>query len=129
MRTYDKVNVIVTYFFLVGGLMIVLAAASIVVPVAAVVLGESEFLARLPGWFLGTALLILAGVLLAVGLVHGVVGWGLWQIRPWARMAAMIIAIFTIVVVPLGTLAGGFILYVLLQDQTRALFLGSSGPA
>lgn len=128
VRTDDKVNVIATYFFLVGGLMIVLAVASIVVPVAAVVLGESEFLARLPGWFLGTTLLVLAGALLTIGLIHGVVGWGLWQIRPWGRMAAMIIAIFTIVLVPIGTLAGGFILYVLLQDQTRELFVGPPGP-
>ena len=127
LNTYDKVNAIAAYHLIVGGLYLLAAAAVIIVPVAAVLLESSAFLARLPGWFLGGALLIVAGVISLIAAINLVLGWGLWQLRPWARMGAMIAAIFRIPLVPIGTVAGGAILYVLLQDRTREIFL--SPPA
>lgn len=123
LSTYDKVNVIAAYHFLVGGLYLIIAGAAIVLPVAAVLLGESGFFARLPGWFLGSALLGVAAVFILLAAVNLALGWGLWQLKPWSRMPAMIVAILRMPFVPLGTIAGGVILYVLLQDETRDLFL------
>jgi hypothetical protein len=123
LNTYNKVNLIAAYYFLVGGFLLVLAAGSVVVPVSAVVLGTSGFLARLPGWFLGSALLIIAGFLAMLALVCLAIGWGLWQLKPWGRLWAMILGVIQIPLVPIGTVAGGASLYVLLQDQTRELFL------
>jgi hypothetical protein len=123
LSTYDKVNLIAAYHFLVGGLNLILAVAVLILPVSAVVLQESEFLARLPGWFLGLGLLGIAAIVGVLAAINLALGWGLWQIKPWGRMGAMILAIFRIPVVPIGTIAGGVILYVLLQDETRDLFL------
>lgn len=123
LNTYNKINLIAAYYFIVGGLLIILAAASLIIPVAAVLLGQSEFLARMPGWFLGLVLLGIAAVIGAFGGASVLIGWGLWQLRPWGRMGAMIGGLLQIPLVPIGTLAGGMILYVLLQDTVRDLFL------
>ena len=64
----DKINLLAAYHFFVGGIFALLAIAALVVPLAAVALGESEFLARLPGWFLGSSLLIVAIVLGGIAL-------------------------------------------------------------
>jgi hypothetical protein len=123
LNTYNKVNLIAAYYFLAGGFLLILAAGALVVPVSAVVLGTSEFLARLPGWFLGSTLLIMAGFLAVMAIACLAIGWGLWQLKPWGRLWAMVLGVIQIPLVPIGTIAGGASLYVLLQDQTRELFL------
>lgn len=123
LTTYNKVNLIAAYYFLVGGFLLILAVGSVIVPVSAVLLGTSEFLARLPGWFLGSTLLIVAGVLALLAGACLAIGWGLWQLKPWGRTWAMIAGVLQIPLVPIGTVAGGASLYLLLQDQTRDLFL------
>ena len=123
LNTYNKVNLIAAYYFLVGGFLLIVAIGSLVVPVSIVLLGTSEFLARLPGWFLGSTLLIIAGVLALLAVACLAIGWGLWQLKPWGRLWAMIAGVLQIPLVPIGTIAGGASLYVLLQDQTREMFL------
>lgn len=123
LNTYNKVNLIAAYYFLVGGFLAVLAAGALVVPVAAVLLDASEFLARLPGWFLGSTLLLIAGFFAVLAIACLAIGWGLWQLKPWGRTWAMIAGVLQIPLVPIGTIAGGASLYVLLQDPTRELFL------
>lgn len=126
MRTTvsTKINFIAAYYFLLGGFLIILAVAALVVPVSATLMGTSEVLARMPGWFLGIVLLLAAGTLAVLGIACLAIGWGLWQVRPWARQWAMIAGVVQIPLLPIGTLAGGASLYLLLQDSTRDLFLG-----
>ena len=128
MTDSDKVNFVAAYHFFSGGLFALLAIAALVVPLAAVALGESAFLARLPGWFLGSTLLIVAAVLAGLAAMNLALGWGLWQLKNWGRTGAMILAVFQIPFIPIGTIAGGVILYVLLQDQTRELFWAANRP-
>jgi hypothetical protein len=123
LNTYNKVNLIAAYYFLAGGFLMILAVGALVVPVSAVLLGTSEFLARLPGWFLGSTLLIIAGFFAVLAFACLAIGWGLWQLKPWGRTWAMIAGVLQIPLVPIGTIAGGSSLYVLLQDPTRELFL------
>ena len=123
LNTYNKVNLIAAYYFLVGGFLAVLAAGSLVVPVAAVLLDASAFLARLPGWFLGSTLLLIAGFFALLAIACLAIGWGYCFFKPWGRTWAMIAGVLQIPLVPIGTIAGGASLYVLLQDPTRELFL------
>ena len=117
-----RVNLTGMYFLVAGVLCLVLAAAALILPVSAVLLETSELLARLPGWLLGSILVTIAGILGVAGIVQIIIAWGLWQLRPWARTGAMIMAVLSMPFVPLGTMAGGFVLYFLLQDEVRVLF-------
>lgn len=128
LTDYDKVNALAAYHFFVGGLFALAAVAAVAVPMAAVALDESAFLARLPGWFLGSTLLVVAAVLAGIAAIDFVLGWGLWQLRTWGRTGAMVFAVFQIPFIPFGTVAGGVILYILLQDQVRELFWAGDNP-
>lgn len=57
----------------------------------------------------------LAGPLLATALA-------LMRMTGWAQGAATLVATFTLLLVPFGTLVGGYALWVLLADETSLLF-------
>ena len=122
--TSTKINLIAAYYFLLGGFLLMAAVAAVVIPLAAALTESNAFLARLPDWFLGISLLGIGGLLMALAAGSLAIGWGLWQLKPWGRLWAMIAAVMHMPVIPLGPVIGGASLYVLLQDQTRDLFLG-----
>jgi hypothetical protein len=67
-------------------------------------------------------LLGLAALMLAMVLPSIIVGSGLLRFRPWARQAGMIYAIVSLLVFPLGTILGVYMLSVLVSPETDALF-------
>jgi len=66
--------------------------------------------------------LLIGGLLLLITVANWVVGWGLWQGREWARVAALALAILRLFNVPLGTLIGGLIIWYLLREEVKAEF-------
>jgi hypothetical protein len=48
-------------------------------------------------------------------------GWGLLKYRPWSRILGIVLSVLHLPAFPVGTLIGGLGLYVLLNDETRAL--------
>ena len=68
-------------------------------------------------WLLGVVALIV--VLCALpGLIAGI---GFLAYREWARIMLLVVSFFSLVNVPLGTLLGGYSIWVLLQQETIAL--------
>jgi hypothetical protein len=67
--------------------------------------------------FFACALLALvwAGLLLAVG-------WALPQHQPWARPAALVLAIINVFVIPFGTALSAYAFWVLLQEAGKRQF-------
>ncbi len=66
------------------------------------------------------------GLLSAIGVVFVifaavgcVVGWGLLQRRPWARMFAITVACFNLIDMPFGTALGVYSLWVLLPARSE----------
>jgi hypothetical protein len=61
-----------------------------------------------------------------VSLIDGVLsvfaGYGLLNLRSWARTLAIILAIFTLFGFPVGTIVGALILWYLFQDDVREAF-------
>jgi hypothetical protein len=79
--------------------------------------GDREAI-RITG-FLGTAV----GAFLAILSVPGILaGIGLLRRWSWARWLTLILAVFDLVNVPIGTLFGVYTIWVLLQDETEQLF-------
>lgn len=69
--------------------------------------------AGMPMFFHG--LMRLFGLLFLGGAVLGIIaGWGLLEHQPWARMLAIVLAVFRLLEPPLGTALGIYTLWVLL---------------
>jgi hypothetical protein len=69
-----------------------------------------RFVAPLVLSIIGGSLFIVAGG----GIL---VGWGLLKFQPWARMAAIVLGIVSLLHPPFGTALGIYTLWVLLSDQ------------
>ena len=53
---------------------------------------------------------------------HLLAGWGLWTLRPWARILGIVLGALSLVSFPFGTLCGIYALVILFRKDTEALF-------
>jgi hypothetical protein len=80
-----------------------------------------------PGSTMAAPLIGLTGVTLVVFLLIMsapaiLVGYGLYRVRPWARVAGIAIAILSLMAFPLGTVLGIYGLWVLCSQDGARLF-------
>jgi hypothetical protein len=75
---------------------------------------------------IGIAGTALVAFLLVVSLPGLIVGIGLVKLKPWARIAAMVLAIIHLINIPIGTALGIYALWVLFNKDTERLFDGDS---
>lgn len=73
----------------------------------------------------GTALVTF---LLAVSLPGLIVGIGLVNLKPWARIGAMVLAVIHLINIPIGTALGIYALWVLFNKDTELLFTREALP-
>jgi hypothetical protein len=66
-------------------------------------------------------------LLLVLSLPGLIIGVGLLQFRPWARLAAIILSALDLLQVPFGTALGIYGLWVLLNRETEQMF--ATAPA
>ena len=67
-------------------------------------------------------MLVIGLSILVVGGLNLIVGIGLWSLKSWARIAAIILAAFRFFNFPVGTAIGGSTIWYLLQPDVEALF-------
>ena len=118
-RRADYVTLIAIYQFVSGALWLIGALAIVVFAALPVVLAVDEPVG------LGVTLAVLCFgmiVLGAFGIARLVVGFGLLKLSPWARWAAVVLAILGLGGFPTGTAIGVLILIYLLGDEGRAAF-------
>jgi len=65
---------------------------------------------------------IVGGILVLISIPGIIVGAGLIQFRPWARIMALVLALFNLLAFPLGTLLGIYTIFILLDEATSRLF-------
>lgn len=68
---------------------------------------------------------VLAVLALLWGVLHLWLGASLRRYRPWARLAALGLAVINLVVFPFGTALGAYACWTLLTDDGRKLFEGA----
>jgi hypothetical protein len=80
----------------------------------------------------GDAALITGGVGVVVAAFLGVMalpslatGYGLLSFRPWARIAGIVLSVLHLPGFPIGTIMGGYGLWVLLNEEAAAQFRGA----
>lgn len=108
---------------LVWGVFGVLAGVSLAILAAgtraAMIVGAANSSAARAGvWVLGMS----AVVLLISGAACFVIGRGLRRHQPRARLAATVLAIPNLIVIPFGTALSVYTFWVLLNNDTRAVF-------
>ncbi len=74
---------------------------------------------------LGAGITVLILILSVPGIIIGI---GLVQFRPWARIAGIVLSALDLLHFPFGTAVGVYGLWALLQPQTEALFTGRPLP-
>lgn len=74
-------------------------------------------------------LLTVGGVLMAGGAACAATGWSLRLVRGRARMAALILAVPNLILVPFGTALGVYTFWVLLNNDARRAFGHAPTPA
>jgi hypothetical protein len=87
--------------------------------------GDPEAAIAVP--IIGLTGLALVAVLAMTSLPGIIVGVGLLRLRPWARIAGIVISIIALVMIPFGTIVGAYGLWVLFSKDTERLF-GSPQP-
>jgi hypothetical protein len=67
-----------------------------------------------------------ASFLILTSIPEIIGGFGLLKRRPWARVLILVIAVLDLLFIPIGTLIGIYVLWVLLQEDTAKLFRAST---
>ena len=124
MKRPDGITLIGIYHFLMAGLSLVGFLAIMTVPVLVGVSTIATHVedAHIPIAITGALFLAVGLVVLAIGAANLVVGIALWNLRPWSRIAVIILAAFRLFNFPLGTAVGGLTIWYLLQPEVEALF-------
>jgi hypothetical protein len=77
---------------------------------------------EVPTWAIQLAFTIIVGVMLVLSLPCLILGWGLYNLRNWARFLGLVISAISLLNFPLGTALGLYGLWVLLKPETEVLF-------
>lgn len=72
--------------------------------------------------FAGQVTIAISAILVGLSTFQGVVGLGLRRLTPWCRSAALIFAVFGLMVIPIGTVISILILYLLLSKKGAYIF-------
>jgi hypothetical protein len=86
--------------------------------------GDPDAQVALP--IVGITGMALVTCLAAVGVPSVIIGIGLIRLRPWARIAGMVISILSLMMIPFGTIVGVYGLWVLFSKDTERLFTAAS---
>ena len=118
------VKVIAVLFLVCGGVLGALAfAAPAILGLVAAFIGQSgDPDAAAAGTVLGITGVAASVFFAVLAVPYIATGWGLWQLKPWARIVGIVIGALGLISFPLGTLIGIYALVILFRKDTEALF-------
>ncbi len=135
MRDHIKIlgilNIVMGCITAMVGIVILLmmgTIAGIVASSLAASGGSDSQDAVIAGPIVATVGLVIGIFFIALGLPSILGGWGLINYRPWSRILMIVVSVFHLFHIPLGTALGVYGLWVLLSDEGRRL-LESGGTS
>lgn len=115
----DGLTIISIWFYLSGGFFLLVTAIVAFLTLAFGVGAVADDLGMLiPTTMFG----IITLAFMAISILNLVVGYGLWILKPWARIGAIALAIVGLIFMPVGTIAGALTLWYLLKPEVAAAF-------
>jgi hypothetical protein len=112
-------------FIVWGSLTMVVGASTLALGIGAASLVGApgrETASQLAAGLTAATFTALAVVALLWGAAHVAVGVPLRRHRAWSRHGALVLGTLDLVLLPFGTLVGGYALWALLREDTRKLF-------
>ncbi len=124
MNMASHVRILAWFNIVMGGLGVLFAAltfagASILPAILEAVSGEGAYV---PAQIIQIIATVVVGVILVLSLPSLILGFGLYNYRPWARILGIVLAAINLLNVPLGTIVSLYAFWVLLKPETEALF-------
>ena len=115
----DGITLTALYHYLAGGFFLLATVVAVFPTLLFGLVGVGEDAgAFIPMLLFG----FFALVCMALSLLYLIVGYGLWTMRPWARLAAIALGFVGLMFAPIGTLAGAVTIYYLLKPEVAARF-------
>lgn len=118
-RSDTGIQLIAGYHFVIALLFLL---GTVILAFPTVLLGIVG-VAEDPGAFIGMfAVGIIAMVCMIFSILYLVIGYGLWTLRQWGRIAAITMGVLSLFFAPIGTIAGGLTLWYLFKTEVAARF-------
>lgn len=115
----DGVTLLAIYHFVVAGIFL-LATMVLALPTLVLgIVGLTDEAGALVGM---VAVGIIGAVTMVLCLLYLSIGYGLWTVRQWGRVAAIALAFLSLLLFPLGTIIGGLTLWHLLKPEVAEPF-------
>lgn len=111
---------IVSVIYIIFGILGMLAAIVVFVAGAGAGLASGDPDAAIAGGTCGTVIAVIVAVLSLPSLIAGM---GLKNRKEWARILTIVLSALNLLNFPIGTAIGGYALWVLLNDQSKAYFV------
>lgn len=61
-------------------------------------------------------------IAILIGILYAITGWGLWNLKSWARIVAIILGILSLFNFPIGTIIGIVVLWYLFKTDIKTAF-------
>lgn len=124
MKQHVSILGILYIAFGVFGLLVAFGMLALLGGAAGIVamVSEQEPDAAIAAPILGVLAVVLFGLISLLSIPGLAAGIGLLKHQEWARILALILCALNLLNVPLGTALGGYGLWVLLNEETEALF-------
>jgi len=125
------VKVIAVLFGIWGAMLAAFAVAApmLLTLIAAFVSTDSDPDAAVAAGILGLTGVTLSVILGVLAVPHLVTCWGMLKLKPWSRIAGIILAVLSLTQIPLGTIFGIYALIILFKKETEALFVAPAPSA
>jgi hypothetical protein len=118
-RRPEFVTLVAVYQFVTAGILLLLSCLILAVLLPFLLLlapaGQEVFITFL-------MMSIVLAFVLGFGFASLIVGWGLLRMREWARLGALVLALFALIGFPIWTIAGVLILLYLTSEEARSAF-------
>ena len=119
MKRPDGVTFIAVWYFINALFTLLTFCVLIAIPIS----GAFSDIGDQTGLFWATTGVICGAVFMAAsGIVAALTGWGLLRMRSWARILAIVLAIFGLFAFPVGTVIGALIIWYLFKEDVRQAF-------
>ena len=122
METHTKVLGVLNIVSGVLGLCLALVLVLVFGGVSALVAAEGDADAVVAAPIIGLTGMMVVLFTVALSLPSIIIGWGLYRMRPWGRIAGIVLSIVSLISFPFGTILGVYGLWVLFSKDGQRLF-------